>query len=72
MTMMDQTDSKSILRKTIQDELRILKSDLAIHKRQVKELWRGDSDMLSLLKSEEGVLVKEIAHLEQELRAARH
>ncbi len=72
MTIMGQTDSKAILRKAIQDELRKLKSDLAIHKRQVKELWRGDSDMLSLLKSEEGVLVKEIAHLEQQLRASRH
>jgi hypothetical protein len=72
MIMMDQTDSKSILRKTIQDELHKLKADLAIHKQQVKELWRGDSDMLSLLKSEEGVLVKEIAHLEQELRETRH
>jgi hypothetical protein len=71
MIMMDQTDSKSILRKTIQDELHKLKADLAIHKRQVKELWRGDLDMLSLLKSEQRVLVKEIAHLEQELKATR-
>jgi hypothetical protein len=70
--MMDQTDSKSILRKTIQDELHKLRADLAIHKQQAKELWRGDLDMLSLLKSEEGVLVKEIAHLEQELRETRH
>ena len=71
MIMMDQTDSKSILRKTIQDELHKLKADLAIHKGQVKNRWRGDSDMLSLLKSEEYVLVKEIARLEQELRATR-
>ena len=71
MIMMDQTDAKSILRKTIQDELHKLKADLAIHKRQIKELWRGDSDMVSQLKSEEYVLVKEIADLEQELRATR-
>jgi hypothetical protein len=69
---MDQINPKNILRKTIQDELNKLKADLAIHKRQVKELWRGDLDMLSLLNSEECVLVKEIAHLEQELRATRH